>query len=915
MFDVFISYAHEDAGLATALASGLGRIGKPWWRRRSLRVFRDASVMTASSDLWDSIRGPLEESRWFVAVISPASAASPWVAREIAWWVENRGSDQLLVVLADGTCLWDAAAGDWAADATAVPAALRGAFDGEPRWVDATWTAGVSQLQRRDGRLIELLAEIAAPVQGTTKDAIVGEELRQHRRTVRTSVTAASLLFVLTIAAVIGALIALDQRDKAESRREQALSQSLAGQATELRRRRPDLGIALAVEAWRHAHTSQAEQALVTAAEFTLPAAERFRAPDNGEWVLELVAVPEHGYVLAGRYDGGLTLWKLPSNGHSTKAPKSPVSPHQASIAALVRDASGRRVVSIDSGGGVAVWDAATLARPATFTIPLGGPAGKVDADLTNDGSTLMVSTQEGVQLWDLDRQVQLGSSPLAFSNAAFSDAAMSPDGTHVGATLQGADGTDTIEIWNLTEGTTNRYPFSAPDFVLDVSFTNDGLYFGMLDNGGGSAAFRVSDGAEVSELTPSGGIPTLTGGPLGGMVPFEDHSFISANGSATALVWNAATSQVIATRPLVLGGSPSAIAISRDGFVASDVAGTMTWVPFVPSSSAPLAAPVGKVPAGSRFGISAAPNMLLATAGSELTVWDTQRERVVRSFAATRADQAVPIFTALDATARRVALGYEDGTLELRNADTGKVIVEKPHLVTGIAQVSFAGDSVVVSTSATVDPGELLVVSSHGSVRRLWRSSQHRSIGAFATSGESVAVGLDDGRLLVWDTARSERHRELNLGAVVAWRIAFSQSGQRLVVGDGGGRLHVVDRTPTQLRQRRDPIATDNGPVVQIGFSSADRVLAVSPVLVSYADIATGNVLAASLLTQGLPLVTVTDGFMTVDPTGALLRWRLDPAFLLSKLCPELKTEGSSPELRSYLDGGAASTTCPAGS
>ena len=61
------------------------------------------------------------------------------------------------------------------------------------------------------------MAEIAAPVQGTTKDAIVGEELRQHRRTVRTAVTAASLLFVLTIAAVIGALIALDQRDKAET--------------------------------------------------------------------------------------------------------------------------------------------------------------------------------------------------------------------------------------------------------------------------------------------------------------------------------------------------------------------------------------------------------------------------------------------------------------------------------------------------------------------------------------------------------------------------------------------------------------------------------------------------------------------------------------------------------------------------
>ena len=44
MFDLFVSYAHTDAGLASALGSGLGRIGKPWWRRRSLRVFRDTNV-------------------------------------------------------------------------------------------------------------------------------------------------------------------------------------------------------------------------------------------------------------------------------------------------------------------------------------------------------------------------------------------------------------------------------------------------------------------------------------------------------------------------------------------------------------------------------------------------------------------------------------------------------------------------------------------------------------------------------------------------------------------------------------------------------------------------------------------------------------------------------------------------------
>ena len=175
---------------------------------------------------------------------------------------------------------------------------------------------------------------------------------------------------------------------------------------------------------------------------------------------------------------------------------------------------------------------------------------------------------------------------------------------------------------------------------------------------------------------------------------------------------------------------------------------------------------------------------------------------------------------------------------------------------------------------------------------------------------------GSTTGSCCVWDTVGRDQPRDLDLGAVPAWRIAFSASGRRLVVGDGGGRLHVVDRTGAQLRRLRDPITTDHGPVLQLGFSSDDRVVAVSPILVSYVDTATGTTLASNLLlTQWSSLVTVPDGLVTVDSTGALLRWRLDPEFLLSKLCPELKTERSAAELQTYLDGGTASTTCPGAS
>jgi len=195
---------------------------------------------------------------------------------------------------------------------------------------------------------------------------------------------------------------------------------------------------------------------------------------------------------------------------------------------------------------------------------------------------------------------------------------------------------------------------------------------------------------------------------------------------------------------------------------------------------------------------------------------------------------------------------------------------------------------------------------------RSLWRAPAHRRITALATSDDAVAVGLDDGRLVMWDSVRHRTHRELDLGAVPAWRIAFAPSGGQLAVGDGGGRLHVVDTTGSALRQARDAITTDHGPVIQMGFSDANRVLAVSPILVAYADLATGNMLAANVApTRWLSIAPVEHGFITVDPEGALMRWRFDPGFLLSKLCPALDTSVPVRDRERYLGTDASDVSC----
>jgi hypothetical protein len=89
-YDAFVSYSHAlDGALARALQIGLERFAKPWYRPRALRVFRDTASLSANPGLWSSIQNALASSAWLVLMASPDAARSPWVDREVAWWLEK----------------------------------------------------------------------------------------------------------------------------------------------------------------------------------------------------------------------------------------------------------------------------------------------------------------------------------------------------------------------------------------------------------------------------------------------------------------------------------------------------------------------------------------------------------------------------------------------------------------------------------------------------------------------------------------------------------------------------------------------------------------------------------------------------------------------------------------------------------
>lgn len=246
VFDGFISYSHAADGLlAPRLQAGLQRFAKPWWKRRALRIFRDESSLSANPHLWSSITEALDQSGWFVLLLSPDAAQSPWVNQEIEYWKGQKDPSRVLPVLTDGKFEWI----DGDVSGTAVPEQLEGAFTEEPRWVDMRFARDETDLDLKDPRFADAVADIASALRGVPKDELASEEVKQHRRTIRTAWAAGALVLLLGIAAVFAAIRAAQNATEAEVNAQLAEARELAASAVGVVDEDPRLATWLALTA------------------------------------------------------------------------------------------------------------------------------------------------------------------------------------------------------------------------------------------------------------------------------------------------------------------------------------------------------------------------------------------------------------------------------------------------------------------------------------------------------------------------------------------------------------------------------------------------------------------------------------------------------------------------------------------
>jgi len=263
-YKAFLSYSHAgDRTVGAALQSGIQQFAKPFYRLRSCRVFRDQTSLSANPGLWSAIVRALKESEFFILLASREAATSPWIAREIEWWLANRSTHAFLVALTNGEIFWDDQAHDidWKRT-TALPSSLGGRFEEEPLYVDLRWARTETDFSLRNSRFRAAVLDLSATLQGRSKDTLDGEDVRQYRRTRKIAATAIAIIIALGLLATWEGY---EARRRAVAANEQAIaatSRQLAIQGLGFVQDRPELAMLLSVSAYRMSPTPDAVKSL-----------------------------------------------------------------------------------------------------------------------------------------------------------------------------------------------------------------------------------------------------------------------------------------------------------------------------------------------------------------------------------------------------------------------------------------------------------------------------------------------------------------------------------------------------------------------------------------------------------------------------------------------------------------------------
>jgi WD40 repeat protein len=509
-YDAFLSYAHRDRQVTTAIQKGLHQIGRRVGQLRALRVFRDDTNLTANPNLWGKITEALDSSRFMIVVLSPQSAASHWVNEEVAYWLQRRGHEQLMLMLAEGHLAWDEKNERFDPEQSdAAPPVLTGpgSLAAEPLYIDVSQDA---PWDVRDRTFRDKLTSLAAPIHDKPKDQLAGDDVREQRRFRRLRRAAIAGLAVLTVVAVVAAAIAIIQRGEAIRRLHDAVAAKLNAEGASM------------LAGTTPGGDVRALQELLAA---------------NG---IKANAVP----ILSAQI-ARFTTQKIIGFG---------AIPH-----ALAYSPDGHRIVIAQEDGTLQQLDPAT-SKPVGA--PMKGTGMLTGVSYTPDGRTIASASNDGtMRLWNADTGAALNPDPQRVES--LKGIAVSPRGNIVTGT-----GYDTIRIWDPKTGklrATDQMFSDRTARISDVAYDRGG---NLLAVSGFKGDIVIIDLATGKPHAPIIVVQDARGrfAPVYN-IAFSPDGHTLAVGGANLQLWNVDTGTLIRTiQPGTQGVTEIQVAYSPDG-------------------------------------------------------------------------------------------------------------------------------------------------------------------------------------------------------------------------------------------------------------------------------------------------------------------------------------------------------------